>query len=80
MAQAVVERHPIPEPYDTVSTHCRPGTGGSTWSHQRWAARPVIRRPPQLGQNPCPLQEKGTRSSRGTTFAVTDTAQNIGPR
>jgi len=30
----------------------------------RWAARSVIRRPPQLGQKPRPLQEQGTSRSR----------------
>ncbi len=47
-----------------MSTHCRIGTAGNTWS-TRCAARSVIRRPAQLGQNPRPLHENGTsRTSR----------------
>ena len=34
------------------------GTGGKTWSI-KCAARSAMRRPPQLGQNPRPLQGKG---------------------
>jgi hypothetical protein len=32
----------------------------------RWAARSVIRRPPQLGHHARPLQENGTRSSKSS--------------
>jgi hypothetical protein len=43
-----------------VSTHWRVATRGSTCSAQ-CAARSAIRLPPQLGQNPRPLHENGTR-------------------
>ena len=43
-----------------VSTHCRKGTAsGSTWS-ARFAAPSFMRRPPQLGQKPRPLQQNAT--------------------
>ena len=48
----------------SLRTHCRTAASGQTWSTRR-AARSVMRRPPQLGQNPRPLNEKATsRSSR----------------
>ena len=40
-------------------THWRTGTAGSTSSTMR-AAKAAMRRPPQQGQKPRPLQEKGT--------------------
>jgi hypothetical protein len=46
-----------------IATIGRTGTWGSTAS-TRWAASSAIRRPPQLGQKPCRLQEKGTRRSK----------------
>ena len=36
----------------------------------RWAARSVIRRPPQVGQKPRPLHENGTRCSRRAALAA----------
>jgi len=45
-----------------LSTHWRTGIRGNT-SVTRRAARSVILRPPQLGQNPRPLHENGTSRS-----------------
>ena len=38
----------------------------------RWAARSVIRRPPQLGQKPRPLHENGTKRSEEIAEMVAD--------
>ena len=62
LAQIVVPGQQIPDLGGRLNTHWRTGTSGNTWS-TRCAARSVIRRPPQLGQNPLPLQEKATRRS-----------------
>jgi len=62
-AQPVIPRHLIAQPIRHGQHHWRTGTHGSTAS-TRWAARSVMRRPPQLGHHPRPLQESGTRCSR----------------
>ena len=45
----------------------RTGTRGSTSSTRR-AAYSVMRRPPQLGQKPRPLQENGTSRSKAQSL------------
>jgi len=50
-------------PRDSQDASWRTGTQGRI-SSMRWATRSVIRRPPQLGQKPRPLQECGTNRSK----------------
>ena len=45
-----------------VTTHCRTGTGGMTWS-TRWAASSVMRLPSQELHNPLCLQENATATA-----------------